>query len=214
VPKKKPGDAKKRVAFAEEYEATADKVKFIFSDEKMFDCNDHGATREWCEENEEPTVREKERFSPRVHVWGAIGVNFRLLVVLRQNVNAELYVRRCLSALNHEIVHGDLKGVKFTFMQDNARPHTAHRSIAYLERKEIDFIADWPSRSPDLNPIENLWALLQQEVSRKGPSDEKELEDFVLDCWESFSQTKVNKLVKSFKGRLVKCIGKKGAYVQ
>lgn len=44
------------------------------------------------------------------------------------------------------------------FMQDNAPVHTARLVRDALEQIDINVI-DWPPYSPDLNPIENLWAL-------------------------------------------------------
>lgn len=45
----------------------------------------------------------------------------------------------------------------FCFLQDNASIHTSTSTKLYLAQKNIPIIA-WPACSPDLNPIENLWA--------------------------------------------------------
>ena len=42
---------------------------------------------------------------------------------------------------------------------------------------------EWPSQSPDLNPIENLWYDLKIAVHQRNPSNLKELEQFCLEEW-------------------------------
>ena len=46
-------------------------------------------------------------------------------------------------------------GPGFLLVQDNARPLVARVCRQFLDDKGIDAI-DWPSRSPDLNPIKKL----------------------------------------------------------
>ena len=54
------------------------------------------------------------------------------------------------------------------FMHDNAPTHTAYVVRDALEEMEIEVMV-WPPHSPDLNPIENLWALLKAEIYKIRP---------------------------------------------
>ena len=53
--------------------------------------------------------------------------------------------------------------------------------MAGLKAKEIK-IMEWPARSPDLNPIENLWGILAKEVYQDGRQFDRvsELRDCVM----------------------------------
>ena len=52
------------------------------------------------------------------------------------------------------------------FQQENARAHTAQASMQFLNQNEI-IVLDWPSVSPDLSPIEQLWDELGPAVHSK-----------------------------------------------
>jgi len=52
------------------------------------------------------------------------------------------------------------------FQHDNAPCHKAKSVIDYMSSKDLNPIS-WPPYSPDLNPIENIWAVLKQKLSAK-----------------------------------------------
>jgi transposase len=54
------------------------------------------------------------------------------------------------------------------FQHDNAPTHTA--SVVQRALADIDIeVMEWPPYSPDLNPIENLWALLKAKIYELRP---------------------------------------------
>lgn len=48
-------------------------------------------------------------------------------------------------------------------MQDNARIHTSNNTKAWLVKRNIP-VFEHLARSPDLNPIKNVWEILVKSV--------------------------------------------------
>ena len=56
---------------------------------------------------------------------------------------------------------------------------------------------DWPSISPDLNPIEHLWSILKQQVEEHKVSNTHQLHDVVIEEWRRIPVTTFEALVSS-----------------
>ena len=61
----------------------------------------------------------------------------------------------------------------------------------------------FPPYSPDLNPIENIWALLKHNVGKRGPSTVEELERFIYEEWNLLSDEVVSSYVTSINNRML-----------
>ncbi len=60
----------------------------------------------------------------------------------------------------------------------------------------------WPSMSPDLNPIEHLWGILKRQVEHHSPSSIQSLKEVILEEWKKIDLAKCRQLVHSMTRRL------------
>ncbi len=60
----------------------------------------------------------------------------------------------------------------------------------------------WPSMSPDLNPIEHLWGILKRQVEHHSQSSIQSLKEVILEEWKKIDLSKCCQLVHSMPRRL------------
>ena len=97
----------------------------------------------------------------------------------------------------------------YSFMQDGATCHTSEKAMEWL-RPKMKIVEGWPANSPDLNPIEMLWAVMKGQLKTRNPVDVAQLESFVEEIWDGIDQQVIDHLVSDFKRRLRLVVDMKG----
>jgi len=178
----------------------------LFTDESRFCVDFHdGRRRVWRTGGEryaDCCVIEHDRFGGgSVMVWAGISIGgCTELYVINGNLTGARYRDEIL----HPIVRpfAGAIGNDFVLMDDNARPHRARLVNEYLDAETIERM-DWPSCSPDLNPIEHAWDMLQRAVSARPvlPTNRQELTLALHEEWTRLPQISFRRLIRSMQRR-------------
>jgi hypothetical protein len=93
-------------------------------------------------------------------------------------------------------------------IEDELRAHTANLCQEYRKEYGITY-TDWPPSSPDLNPIENAWVLLQvrlRKQQQQDPSKRFNIEDEFIQAaqeeWEKLDWAAVDRSIDSMNKRV------------
>lgn len=79
------------------------------------------------------------------------------------------------------------------FMQDNSCIHTANKCMALLARQSFETM-DWPALSPDLNPIENVWAYMIRDWPFMAHRTQENLDELVQQRWNELRDKPGNRI--------------------
>ncbi|GFR98932.1 transposable element Tcb2 transposase [Elysia marginata] len=88
-------------------------------------------------------------------------------------------------------------------MQDNSASHRARITNQFLYENNIPVLHPWPPSSPDLNPMEHLWDLLDRLVRMRQPQPQTllQLERALHEEWDNIPQQAVQRLIGSIRRR-------------
>ena len=73
-------------------------------------------------------------------------------------------------------------------------------------------VMDWPSMSPDLNPIENLWGILQRKGEVRKVSKIRQLREVVMEEWKSIPVATSEALINSMPRRVKAVLDNDGGH--
>lgn len=217
-------EIRKRLAFAEGYKHWTPEQwsKVLFSDEKCFYgkgfCGRTFVRREMGTASDPENCVTKTAHPVKVNVWGcfsAAGPGY-----------AHIFYDKMDSELYHKILSDHLLGVakrdfkapppavaQWHFLQDNAPMHKSKIVSEWLHNSGVS-VLDFPPYSPDLNPIENLWAIIAREVEKQQCSTTDLLGDAVLKVWNELALEVFRKLAQSMPERCQAVIDAQGHHTK
>jgi hypothetical protein len=143
--------------------------------------------------------------------WGCFSRRAKgLLTVVDGRIDSQKYLELVQVVVMPEIEASD---VDLIFMQDNARPHTARVVTDYYHENNVQML-DWPPQSPDLNPIEQVLAIMKQKLySQKSfPKNKSELIASFFKIWEELPPRLFVSLSDSIPKRLELVLKNKGGW--
>ena len=208
----------KRLNWAKKYKTwtKADWNKVIFSDEAHFEV--HGirspvVRRSRGEPVREGHIQQITKHPPKKMFWGSFSSNRlgRLVMVsgMMNSVKYEAVLKtHLLPTLLEQFSIGD--GI---FQHDHAPCHTSKKMKIFFQAEKIT-VLDWPGNSPDLNPIENLWAIIKRRIMTKDCPTSEKLICAVIQQWyhDDELQKMCQKLVESMPDRVSQVIQMKGSH--
>jgi len=114
--------------------------------------------------------------------WGAFTVHGPgALQPVEGMMNLEAYIEvlriKLVPLLDKHFPRGDA-----TFQQDLAPCHTSRKVKQFVLDNDIRTL-DWPGNSPDLNPIENLWAILKARLHKHDCTTRVKLVAAIIEIW-------------------------------
>ena len=206
---------KRRIEFCRKYAhwTSEDWAKVLFSDESTFRQfnNVRGLVRRPPASNpyDPRFVTTTVKHCPQIMVWGCFSYGGRgglYFVPKGQMMNSQRYqnvlcdkVPLWMNVLSCEI-----------FQHDSAPCHKAKTVTEWLNTNQIE-VLDWPSYSPNLNPIENLWAIMKEKISKIEITSLSHLEEVIKSVWcRDISAQLCKNLVFSMPNRIKKVLKNKG----
>ena len=145
--------------------------------------------------------REREVFRTvkypiKVNIWERFSYNdFGRIGCFRDNLMANLLCRiykRYLLPTARD--HFGRNSTNWALQENNEPKHTSQLAKQRRSKYEVQGI-DWPSMSPDLNSIENVWKLLKMNLARKNLRAYKSLVSAIKKEWKAFPKDLTTNLV-------------------
>jgi transposase len=209
----------KRLAFAKEHLhwTIDDWSKVIWTDESSFEVGKPSCQiRVWRKAHERynynclaPTFKSGRT---SIMVWGAItgsSKSYLVLIPPNRRISKDFVEIVSQGALEHYYWHHD-HYEHLILMEDGAPVHGSNIQKDWREQLGLKKL-EWPPNSLDLNPIENVWKQVKDQVQQRNrPRNKDEMWTSVNLAWEDIPQENIKKLISTMPTRMRTVIAAQG----
>jgi transposase len=184
----------------------------IFSDEKWSGTNKRG--RVWVRRPKEGRfdqryiINSERQPKGRTYLWGAFSANVKAPLIFRDRHMTHEGYEDALSS-STAIFNPTRRGRTWRLIDDNASFHSSQGITDILREAKITRIR-LPPKSPDLNPIENVWSIITQKINNSRAESTVELRRAIRKAWNDIPQSILRNLSMSIPKRLREIIKQKG----
>lgn len=191
----------------------------LFSDEARFEV--HGQRSQFVRRTVNEPVRPEHmeqhvKYPDSIMYWGCFshgGVG--PLIAVDGMMNSVKYIGTLRQQAIPEL-RKRFPGKSGIFQQDLAPCHTSKKVREFFNTKKVS-VLPWPGNSPDLNPIENLWAIVKARLRAKECSNKTSLNMAINEVWSENDQELAeicSKLVESMPQRVQMCLKARGGHTK
>jgi hypothetical protein len=106
------------------------------------------------------------------------------------------------------------------FMQDNTRAHSSKGTSRELASRGVRVLS-WPPFSPDLNPIEGVWAKMKDHIEIHYPDlpygrqrTYSQLRRIVKEAWDEITPEYLSSIIHSMRDRCEAVLAAQGGYTR
>ena len=79
--------------------------------------------------------------------------------------------------------------------------------------RNLPIVLDWTPYSPDLSPIENVWAVLQKQLAKKNSRNFVAFSRNIVELWNNFPADFGHQIMKTMNWRIRRCLELNGDVV-
>jgi transposase len=214
---------KSRLKFARrhQYWTVDDWMRVIWSDETKINrfCSD-GRSWYWAREGTSQQTHHVKHTLKHgggsIMVWACMTAHGQgYMCKIDGRMDQHLYKQILEDELCQTIKYYGMDIDRSIFQHDNDPKHTAKSVQEWLSGQRFS-VLEWPPQSPDLNPMEHLWAHLKRQLNKyeSPPKGILELWERIEEQWNKIDQATCMNLIESMPRRVEAVIKAKGKWTK
>lgn len=195
--------------------ATMHSKRYVFEDESIFQAF-ATSPGQWVGRDEEPPSRPRVAHPPQIMVAGAIswfGKTSLIRIPQDMKMGADEYISTLEEGLIPDIQELT-ENEPWVLVHDGAPAHRAKKTKKWLEDGKFIALSSWPPNSPDLNPIENIWGMMKEDIQRVEPKTADETWLAAQRSWDAIPLKVVKRLLASWGRRLSAVVANHGGHTK